>query len=168
VNDLADSIPTGTNEAVALPGGVINEETWDAFADITTAALAYMVDGGEIPAFLGQPMTKDQAINHLKGWLQIHKETLVEGGVEFLRSLVNGFALVDEPQQSIEEFEAGLVSLTTEQLVVLAEQLADRAEALKQDVVDRRRELVADALAVGGVLLRGALSTGLTAALGSL
>jgi hypothetical protein len=162
---MTDEIPTGTEEAVALPGGVINEETWDAFADITTAALGYMVEGGEIPAFLGQPMTKDEAINHLKGWLQIHKDTLVEGGVEFLRSLVNGFALVDEPQQSIEEFEAGLASLSAEQLVVLSEQLADRAETLKQDVVDRRRLLVADGLALGNVLLRGALATGLTAAL---
>lgn len=162
---MTSETPTPTASAVALPGGVITDETWDEFSAIATGALGHMVDGGETPAFLGTPMSKEEAVDHLTDWLDKHKSTLVEGGVGFLRAIVNRFALVDEPQQSIEEFEAALLSLTDEQLTVLSEQLADEAEALKKSVVDRRREMVADLLETANVLLRGALGTGVQAAL---
>lgn len=162
---MTTGTPIPTEGALVLPGGVITEETWAEFSAIANGALGHMIDGGETPAFLGTAMSKDDALGYLTGWLDKHKSTLVEGGVDFLRALVNRFALVDEPEQSIEEFEAGLVSLTAEQLTVLSERLADEAEALKKDVVDRRRALVADALELGNVLLRGALATGVQAAL---
>lgn len=159
---------TVTMETIALPGGVITDETWEEFTNIATGALGHMVDGGETPAFLGTAMSKDEAIDHLKGWLDKHKGTLVEGGVDFLKAIVNRFALVDEPQQSIEEFEAGLVSMTDEQLTALSEQAADRAEFLKKDVIDRRREMIADAMTLANVLIRGALASGVQAAVAGL
>jgi hypothetical protein len=159
-----------TAEALAAfgDGGVITDATWESFEAVAIGALGHMIDGGEEPVLFGDAVSKDEAAELTKAWLDTHKATLVGGGVDFARSLVNRLALVDEPTQSDEEFEAGLVSLTTEQLVILAERLADRAEVLKQDVIDRRRVMVGEALELGNTLLRGALATGLQAAMAGL
>ncbi len=149
-------------------GGVITEATWDSFEAVAIGALGHMIDGGEEPVVFGDAVSKDEAVELTKAWLDTHKATLVGGGVDFARSLVNRLALVDEPTQSDEEFEAALVSLTTDQLVTLAEMLGDRAEALKRDVIDRRRVMVGEALELGNTLLRGALATGLQAAIAGL
>jgi len=82
--------------------------------------------------------------------------------VDFLAGLVRKIAIGEE-EQPIEEFDAALAALTDEQLVAMNELEADAVEALKKDVIDRRRALVADILATGKELLRGAIATGLHA-----
>lgn len=153
--------------AIELPAGLLTAEKWDGFVEATRAALVHMVEQGEVPEFVGEPMTGDQALEYLEGWLDRNKSTLVEGSVDFLGALGRRLAVGDGPDEPIEEFESKLVSMTDEQLVELNKAEANEIEALKKDVVDRRRQLVADLLETGKQLLRGAVSSGLHAAMGA-
>lgn len=150
-----------------ISGGIISEESWDGFVSLSRAALLHMVEHGEVPEFVGEPMTTDQAVAFLEDWLQENKLTLIEGGFDFLAGLARSIAIGDEPEQPIEEFEDAIKSLTDEQLTAISEGEADQIEAAKVDVIDRRREMVASLLATGRVLLRGALASALYAALGA-
>lgn len=145
-----------------LPAGILTDEKLDELRDVSRSALLHMIENGEVPAFVGEPMTGDQAVDYLKAWLDRNKLTLAEGGFDFLAALARKIA-VGEEEQPIEEFDAALASFTDEQLVKMNELEADAVEALKRDVIDRRRELLADILATGKELLRGAIATGLHA-----
>lgn len=145
-----------------LPTGLLTEERFDDLVKISKEALLHMISHGEVPAFVGEPMTPDQAERYLLDWLDRNKETLAEGGLDFLAALAKKIAVGDD-EQPIEEFEAALASLTDEQLVALNAVEADRVEAMRKDVIDRRRALVADILETGKELLRGAIATGLHA-----
>ena len=151
-----------------LPEGILSGDEFDGFTDATKAALTHMIDHGEVPEFVGAPMTRKEAMTFLDEWLGRNQGTLVEGGVDYLAALVRRLVVSDEPEQPIEEFEAALASFTDEQLVAMTEADAAEMEALKRDVIDRRRAMVADLLDVGKTLLRGAIATGLHAAMGSL
>jgi len=145
-----------------LPEGLLTAEKFDNFTTLTKGALAHLMETGEVPAFLGEPMSSHQAMTYLEEWLARNQVTLAEGGVDFLAGLVRKIAIGEE-EQPIEEFDAALAALTDEQLVAMNELEADAVEALKKDVIDRRRALVADILATGKELLRGAIATGLHA-----
>ena len=146
---------------IELPAGVITEENWAAFVGVTKSALSHMIAEGEVPAFLGEPMTEEEAVGYLETWLEAHKLTLAEASVDFLASLVKRYAVGDEPDETADEFEASLASLSLEQLTAISEAEAGTVASLKADVIDRRRQLVADGLEVGKTLLRGAVATGL-------
>jgi hypothetical protein len=143
-------------------GGILTEERFDALADVSRAALLHMIERGEVPAFVGKPMTAEKAEEYLRSWLGRNKVTLMEGGFDYLAGLARKIAVGDE-EQPIEEFEASLASLTDDQIVAMNALEADRVAEMKRDVIDRRRELLADLLAVGRELLRGAVATGLHA-----
>lgn len=145
-----------------LPAGIITEERFDALKHVSRAALVHMIETGEVPAFVGKPMTAEKAAEHLLAWLDRNKVTLAEGSFDYLAALARKIAVGDE-EEPIEEFEAALASLSDEQIVALNALEADAVEALKKDVIDRRRELLADILATGKELLRGAIATGLHA-----
>lgn len=146
-----------------LPTGFLTEERFDGLVTLSKGALNHMMDHGEVPSFIGRPMNRADAVAYLEGWLDRNRSTLTEAGIDFLASFARKIAVGDEPEQPIEEFEASLGALTDEQLTVLNAAEASRVEAAKLDVIDRRRELVADALEVGKELLRGAIATGLRA-----
>lgn len=145
-----------------LPEGLLSGEKFDEFGKLAKAALVHMIEKGETPAFVGKPMTAEEAVTYLRTWLDDNKVTLAEGGLDFLTALAKQIAVGDE-EQPIEEFEAGLRSMTDEQLVVLSEMEAAEVERLKRDVIDRRRALLASLLETGRELLRGAVATGLNA-----
>lgn len=151
--------------AFKLPEGLLSGDTFDGFVEAAKAALRHVVEQGEVPEFLGEPMSGDDALNYLEGWLDRNKGTLVEGGVDYLSALARRLVIAEEPEQTIEEFEASLASFTDEQLVAMTEADAAEVEACKIDVIDRRRALLADLLETGKTLLRGAVATGLRAAL---
>lgn len=153
--------------AFTLPPGLITPDKYDEFADLSKAALLHMIEQGEVPEFAGEPMTKDAAVAYLEGWLDRNKGTLVEGGVDYLAALARKIVVGDEPDEPIEEFEASLASFTPEQLTAMTEAEAAEVEAMKRDVIDRRRELLADLLETGKQLLRGAISSGLHAMVGA-
>lgn len=148
-----------------LPEGILSGDQFDALTGASKAALIHMVEHGEVPEFVGRPMKAEEAVTYLEGWLDRNKATLVEGGVDYLAALARRLVVSDEPEQPIEEFEAALVSFTDEQLVAMTEADAAEAEAFRRDVIDRRRAMLADLLEVGKVLLRGAIASGLHAAM---
>lgn len=151
-----------------LPEGILSGDQFDGLTMASKTALVHMIEHGEVPGFIGKAMTAEEAVTYLEGWLDRNKVTLLEGGVDYLAALVRRIAISDEPEQPIEEFEAALASFTDEQLVAMTEADADEAEALRRDVIDRRRAMLADLLEVGKVLLRGAIASGLHAAMGEL
>lgn len=152
---------------LSLPDGLLSGERFDEFASSAKAALVHMIEHGEVPEFVGAAMTREEALAYLEEWLARNQGTLAEGGIDFLTSLARRLVVGDEPEQPIEEFEAALGSFTDEQLVALNEAEADQVEALKRDVIDRRRAMVADLLETGKQLLRGAIASGLHAAVGA-
>lgn len=149
-----------------FPAGIINGDNWDRLVAYAKGALTHMLSSGEVPAEVGEPITPEQALSDLEGFLDRNKVTLFEGGYDFLASLARRLVVRDEPDEPLSEFEAKLTSLTDEQLTAMAEAEADNVEALKADVIDRRRQLLADVLETGQILLRGAFSSGLHALLG--
>ena len=150
-----------------LPDGILTGAQFDGFTEASKAALVHMVENGEVPEFVGRPMEADEAVTYLEGWLDRNKATLIEGGVDFLAALARRLVVSDEPDEPIEEFEAALASFSDEQLVAMTEAGAAEVEALKRDVIDRRRAMLADLLDVGKVLLRGAIASGLHAIVGA-
>lgn len=149
--------------SIELPTGFLDAERWDGLVALSKGALVHMIENGETPEFIGEPMTAEQAVSYLEEFLDRNKATLAEAGVDFLAGLARKIAVADGPDEPIEEFEARLGALTDEQLAVLNEAEADAVTALKADVIDRRRKLVADLLETGKTLLRGAIATGLNA-----
>lgn len=160
---MTTGIPAAPDAALA--GGVITDANWDEFGAIVVGAINHMIDGGEPGEIFGAVASKEAAAEMTKAWLEEHRGALVEGGVEFLTALVAQVALTEQPTQSAAEFEASLESMTDEQLTQLSELNAAQATALRKDVVDRRRALFASLIDLGGSLLRGAVATGLQAAI---
>ena len=152
--------------SINLPEGFLDAARWAELGELSEAALRHMILGGEIVELEGSALTTDQAVDALREFLARNEPALRRSGEDFLGDLARRLVQGDEPDVPLEEFEAKLGSLTDEQLVAVNAGEADEVEAMKREVIDQRRALVADALATGKQLLRGAVASGLLALLG--
>ena len=142
----------------------LTEARFDQLTEISRAALEHLITTGDLPDG-ADPIDAEAVKLELEALLRDHKVALMNGTVGFLSGLAKKAAFGDD--EPVETFEARIQDLEPEQLAELMNLEADALETARREIIDGRRELVAAVMATGAVLLRGALSSGLTALVGA-